>query len=210
MEETMKNLFTIALLGGAMALTACGGDKDGESGDTGATTGTATGGTGGTTGAGGTTAMDDMIIAVTADCPDDATYQITVETNFAVGDAIVNVWEVLAEAEGWDEEHAMVAAPVAGAMGDDVVWSLMDEAGDRGGYMNGSETLFACGIHDESEAMVYVARVFDADGVYEDCAAWGGNRIDDVFAAVEGGGDVTSYNGVTDAAQITTDNCITF
>ena len=204
----MKNLFTIALLGGAMALTACGGDKDGESGDTGGATtatGTPTGGGGGGT---GTTAVDDQIVAVQASCPDDATFEIHVETNFSLSDAIVNVWEVNAGATGWDEEHALVGAPTAGAAGDDVIWSLADE----GMWVSGTETLFACGTHDTSNAMVYVARVFDTDGNYEDCAAWGGDasNIDEVLAAPEGGGDVTSYNGVTDAAQITADNCFVF
>ena len=203
----MKNLFTIALLGGAMALTACGGDKGGESGDTGATT--ATGGTGtGGTGTGGTTTADAVILAAQASCPDDATFQIMIETNFSVGDAILNIWEVNAGATGWDEEHALVGAPTAGAAGDDVTWALTDD----GMWMSGTETLFSCGTHDVSGAMVYVARAFDADGVYEDCAAWGGDasNIDEVLATPEGGGDVTSYNGVTDAAQITADNCVVF
>jgi hypothetical protein len=204
----MKNLFTIALLGGTMALTACGGDKDGESGDTGATDGTTTTGAGGTTDV--TTMPDDMITAVQAECPDADTFAITVETNFSVGDALVNIWEVNAGATGWDEEHALVGAPVAGAAGDDIVWSLADD----GAWVSGTETLFSCGVHDVSDAMVYVARVFDADGVYEDCAAWGGDtsNIDEVLAMPEGDdmSDHTNYNGVSNPAEITAENCFVF
>ena len=145
---------------------------------------------------GGTTTADAVILAAQASCPDDATFQIMIETNFSVGDAILNIWEVNAGATGWDEEHALVGAPTAGAAGDDVTWALTDD----GMWMSGTETLFSCGTHDVSGAMVYVARAFDADGVYEDCAAWGGDasNIDEVLATPEGGGDVTSYNGVTD------------
>ncbi|MFT4626750.1 MAG: hypothetical protein ACI8PZ_005428 [Myxococcota bacterium] len=206
----MKNLINLALLGGAMTLVACGGDKDGDSaGDTGgATTGTATGGgTGGGTATGGGT-TDDQIVAVQASCPTDAAFSIVAETNFSISDALLNIWEVNAGATGWDEEHALVGAPVAGAAGDDATWNLTDDSM----WVNGTETLFSCGVHDVSAAMVYVARVYDTDGNYEDCGAWGGEagNISEVLATPAGGGDVTDYNGVSDAAEITAANCFVF
>ena len=45
---------------------------------------------------------------------------------------------------------------------------------------------------------------------YVEVATLAREDIDEVLATPEGGGDVTSYNGVTDAAQITADNCVVF
>ncbi|MFT5460720.1 MAG: hypothetical protein ACI9K2_007240, partial [Myxococcota bacterium] len=73
-------------------------------------------------------------------------------------------------------------------------------------YDPGYATVFQCGVHDTSAAMVYVARVYDDESNYVDCVAWGGD-VAAVLAAPRGGGDVTSFNVVSLAEQITPELC---
>ncbi|MFT4624430.1 MAG: hypothetical protein ACI8PZ_003089 [Myxococcota bacterium] len=166
----------------------CGADKDvdEDDDDTASTEGTAA----------------PAVLSGRASCPDEFTYEIRLQSNFSVSDAMLNTFEVVPDARGWDEQHPLVAPPLEGADGDEVVWTL--EA-DRT-YDPGYATVFQCGVHDTSAAMVYVARVYDDESNYVDCVAWGGD-VAAVLAAPRGGGDVTSFNVVSLAEQITPELC---
>ena len=129
-----------------------------------------------------------------------------IETNFAVADGMVDVWEVLPGAGGSDEWHPLVMVPVPGRYGHDMRWDLADESE----WVPGTETRFRCGVHDDSlDTMVYIARAYNEAAELADCAAWGG-RVDDVLANPEGGGDVTNHNGVVRAHEISPETCTVF
>ncbi|MFT4622700.1 MAG: hypothetical protein ACI8PZ_001356 [Myxococcota bacterium] len=154
-----------------------------------------------------TTDPDDTIRSIyQVDCPDPTTLRVRVETNFQIGDAVINFWDVLPGAAGWDEEHVLVEPPTAGRAGDDFAWHLLDESP----WVSGLSSAFICGEHDGAR-MVYAIRAYDTDGNYEDCAIVGPrDHVDQVLAHPTGGGDVTGYNGVTRSEQINDVKCNRF
>lgn len=171
-------------------LAACGGADD-DKDDTGDTAAAVTGPT------------TPSVLDAQVTCPDALTWSFVLTTDLSISDAVINVWEVLPEARGWDEQHPLVTPPVAGESGDTVTWTL--EA-DRV-YDPSYATVFQCGVHDTSADMVYVARIYDDFSVYTDCVAWGGPRVSEVLAAPLGGGDVTSYADVDRPEEISPERC---
>jgi hypothetical protein len=191
------------VLGFAMAVTGCGGDKDGDSaGDTstttGATGGGATGGETGGTGGGGAMMVDSFDAACTGA---DWIYSAHV-VNGWTGDAVVNAWEVLPSAAGYDEEHTMPSVD----FGADEAWDDIERTLTQGAYVPDSSTLFACGTHDLgatpfNDAMVFAYRVYDLDLNLADCVIYGSLAAD----VLAGGGDVTGYNTLSNPTEL--DGC---
>ena len=173
-----------------LLLLACGSDdlKDDDTGDTAGST---------------TVASSPTVTSARTSCPDALTWSFVLTTDASISNATINVWEVVPDAGGWDEEHPLVAPPVGSESGDTVEWTLEADRVYDAGYA----TVFQCGVHDTSDAMAYVARIYDDTSVYVDCVAWGGDRVAEVLAAPLGGGDVTSYADVDRPDEISPELC---
>jgi hypothetical protein len=117
-----------------------------------------------------------------------------------VGDAVVNVWEVLPDKTGWDEEHTM-ASVGSHPTGE---WDEIERRLNSGDYVPDETTLFQCGLHDTSDAMVYAVRIYDLDLNLADCALRG-NDADTVDKVATSHTDVSVYNAPSNPSEL--DGC---
>jgi hypothetical protein len=118
-----------------------------------------------------------------------------------VDHAIFNVWEVLPEHMGFDEEHDLrtYAAATDGAWSRSGTRLAVDV--DLVDFEPGRSTLFGCdGDHSmvHSPDFTFAARTYDSRGGLLDCVMWGGH-IDEVL---HWGEDVTTYNSVSNPEEL--------
>jgi hypothetical protein len=125
-------------------------------------------------------------------------------------EAVVNMWEVVPGAAGWDEEHVLRTYAVA-----------PDEAWSRSGtrletetpvpdYEPGRNTLFSCDDEAEVGGLLdnpdfgFAARTYDDRGALIDCVMWGeaAPAVRASFAGEPEGDDVTYHNSIRDPSEL--------
>ncbi len=200
--HSMIQITGLLALTTTFALTmACGSEEAKETGDTATSTTTTT----------ATTEPTLLIDLVQSGCDKDGWFYYA-ETSAWTSDATVNAWEVLPGGTGWNEEHSVPSVDFdPDDPSYDILERTLEDGVDFNDYTPDVNTLFQCGVHDQDDAlgMTFTMRVYDTDMNYADCAAWGSETAA-VLAAPEGSDTVPSINGVTDAAEITADNCVVF
>jgi hypothetical protein len=200
--HSMIQITGIVALTTTFALTmACGSEETKETGDTATSTTTTT----------ATTEPTLLIDLVQSGCDKDGWFYYG-ETSAWTSDATVNAWEVRDDGNGWNEEHSVPSVdfdPEDPSY--DVLERTLADGASVADYTRDVNTVFACGVHDQDDnvGMTYTMRVYDTDMNYADCAAWG-KETAAVLSMPAGSDSVPSINEVTDAAEITADNCVVF
>lgn len=198
MHKTTMKTAILALMLTPLMGADCAGDVKGDSGDTGTSTTALT----------GTTSPTLIIDLVQTGC-DDSGWFYYAETSAWTGDATANAWEVRDDGNGWNEEHSM---PSTDFDPEDPSYDILErnlaDGAAVGDFTADVNTVFACGVHDQKDAvgMTYAVRVYDTDLNFADCAIWGAG-VDAVFA---GDASVPAWNDVSNASEISADNCVVF
>jgi hypothetical protein len=196
-KTTMKTAIMALMLTPLMGAD-CAGDVKGDSGDTGSSTTAPT----------GTTSPTLVIDLVQTGCDADGWFYYA-ETSAWTGDATANAWEVRDDENGWNEEHSMPSVDFdPNDPSYDILERTLADGASVGDFTADVNTVFACGTHDQKDAvgMTYAVRVYDTDLNFADCAIWGAG-VDAVFA---GDSSVPAWNDVSNASEISADNCVVF
>ena len=196
-NTTMKTAILALMLTPLMGADCAEGTK--ETGDTGAATTTATT---------ATTSPTLLIDLVQTGCDADGWFYYA-ETSAWTGDATANAWEVRDDGNGWNEEHSMPSVdfdPEDPSY--DILERKLSDGSSVGDFTADVNTVFECGVHDQKDAvgMTYAIRVYDTDLNFADCAIWGAG-VDAVYA---GDASVPMWNDVSNADEISADNCVVF
>ncbi len=147
-----------------------------------------------------------LIDSVQVACNTDGNWQVDAMTSTWTGDAVYNAWEVLPKAAGWNEEHTLPSISFEPDGGPDTLQAILTPGAAVGDHTPGTNTVFVCGTHDVSDAMVYAIRVYDVDLAYADCAIWG--EADKVEQVLTDGDDVSAHNTISNPEEL--ESCVVF
>ncbi len=138
---------------------------------------------------------------VQVSCPSEEIWQVDALTQSWTADALYNVWQVIPDGLGWDEEHGLPSVDF-GSDGDwDELQLRLDAGVGVGTFTPDRNTVFQCGLHDGDDVyMVHAIRVYDSDLALADCAIWG--AADEVEQVLGNSPNVTDYNGVSSRDEL--------
>ncbi len=159
------------LLGAVLTFGACAGDETDKGSED-----TATGDTETDLTTGCPTVYSGPVLiqsaTVTCDASDVVTYDVV--TDGWTLEGIINAMET-ANATPWNDEHDLSSYEYDDCGFEDNLNSVLGTGAATATNESNANTVFTCDNHfaDANGVMTYSARVYDLDGAFADCLAWG-------------------------------------